>query len=80
MKLVHETVIERGKIFETVRAGFLEPFKEKNLCSWVYLFQELTQLSHGIAAGWNTEDVVHKPFDELLSDILAGKISFREFP
>ena len=80
MKLVHEAVIERGKIFETFRAGFLESFKEKNLCSGVYLFQDLTQLSHGITAGWNTEDVVHKPLDELLRDVLAGKVSFREFP
>ena len=80
MKLVHEAIIKRGKIFETFRAGFFEPFKEKNLCSGVYLFQELTQLSHGITTGWNTGDVVDKPLDELLSDVLAGKVSFREFP
>jgi len=80
MKLVHEAVIERSEIFETLRAGFFKAFKEKNLCSGVYLFQELTQLSHGITAGWNTEDIVHEALDELLGDILAGKVAFREFP
>ena len=40
MKLVHETVVERGEIFETLRASFFETFEEKNLCARVYLFQE----------------------------------------
>ena len=44
------------------------------------IFQELTQLSHGITAGWNAEDIVYEAFDELLRDILAGKVAFREFP
>ena len=80
MKLVHEAVIERSEIFETLRASFFKALKEKNLCTGVDLFLELTQLSHGITAGWNTEDIVHEALDELLSEILAGKVAFREFP
>jgi hypothetical protein len=71
MKLVHEAVIERSEILETLGARFLKTFKEKNLCSGVYLFQELTQLSHGVT-GWSTQDIVHEAFDKLLSKILAS--------
>ena len=80
MKLVHEAVIERSEILETLGARFFKTFKEKNLCPGVYLFQELTQLSHGITAGWNAEDIVYEALDELLRNILAGKVAFREFP
>ena len=79
MKLVHEAVIEGSEIFETLRASFFQAFKEKNLYSGVYLFQQLTQLSHGITTCWNTEDIMHKALDKLLSDIFAGKVAFREF-
>jgi len=79
MKLVHEAVIKRGEIFEAIGAGFFETFEEKDLCPRVYLFQELAQLSHGVTAGWDTQNIVYKTFDELLSEILAGKIAFREF-
>ena len=67
MKLVHESVVELGKIFETLGASFFETFEEKNLCTRVDLFKELPQISHGIAAGWNTEHIVHKAFNKLLS-------------
>ena len=80
MKLVHEAVIERGKIFEAFGAGFFETFEEEDLCAGVYLFQELTQLSHGVTAGWDTKDIVHKALDELLSEILTGEVALREFP
>ena len=40
MKLVHEAVIERGKIFETLGARFFQAFKEEDLCARVDLFQE----------------------------------------
>jgi hypothetical protein len=79
MKLVHEAVIERGKIFEALGAGFFETFEEEDLCARVYLFQELAQLSHGVTAGWNTEDIVHEALDELLSEILAGEVALWEF-
>jgi hypothetical protein len=79
MKLVHEPVIERGKIFEALGAGFLETFKEENLCTRIYLFQELTQLSHGVTASWDAEDIVHEALDELLSEILAREVAVREF-
>ena len=71
MKLVHEAVIERGEIFETLGAGFLETFEEEDLCARVYLFQEMAQLSHGVTAGWDTEDIVHEAFHKLLSEIVA---------
>jgi len=80
MKLVHETVIERGEIFETLRACFLETFKEKNLCARVQLLKEMAQLSHRVAASRDTKDIVHEALDELLSEILAGEVAVWEFP
>lgn len=79
MELVHEAIIERGEIFETLRASFFETFEKKNLCARVYLFQESAQLSHGVTASWDTEDIVHETFDKLLSEILASEVAFREF-
>ena len=77
MKLVHETVIEWGKIFKTLWAGFFEAFEEEDLCARIYLFKETAQLSHGVA-GWSTEDIVHEALDKLLSDVLAGEVAFRK--
>jgi hypothetical protein len=79
MKLVHESVIERGEIFETLWASFFKTFEEEDLCSRVDLFKELPQISHGVTTGWNTEYIVHETFDKLLSEIFAGEIAFREF-
>ena len=79
MKLVHESVVERGEIFEALRAGFFETFEKEDLYARIDLFQELAQLSHGIASGWDAEDIVHKTLDELLGEILAGEVSVREF-
>ena len=79
MKLAHETVIEGGEIFKALGAGFFKTFEEEDLCARVYLFQEMAQLSHGVTAGWDTEDVVHEALDELLSEILAGEVALREF-
>ena len=79
MKLVHKAVIKRGEIFEALRTGFFETFEEEDLCARIYLFQEMAQLSHGVTAGWDTKNIVYKTFDELLSEILAGKIAFWEF-
>jgi len=36
-------------------------------------------LSHGVTAGWDTEDIVYEAFDELLSEILTGEVALREF-
>ena len=77
MKLVHETVVERGEIFETLRASFFETFEEEDLCARVYLFQKSAQLSHGVT-GWSTEYVVHEAFDELLSEIFAVEVALGE--
>ena len=68
-----------GEIFEALGAGFFESFEEKDLCARVNLFQKLAQLSHGIATGRDTENIVHKALDKLLSQILAGEITIREF-
>jgi hypothetical protein len=35
VKLVHEAVIERGEILETLGAGFFETFEEEDLCARV---------------------------------------------
>lgn len=53
MELVHEAVIERCKILEAVRAGFLEPLEEKYLRAGIELLQQVTELCHRIAAGRN---------------------------
>jgi hypothetical protein len=79
MKLVHKAVIEGGEIFEALGAGFFETFKEEDLRARVYLFKEVAQLSHGVATGWDTEDIVYEAFDELLSEILTGEVALREF-
>jgi hypothetical protein len=79
MKLVHEAVIEGREIFETFGARFFEPFEEEDLGARVDLFQELAQLGHGVAAGWDTEDIVHEALDELLSEILTAEVALREF-
>lgn len=79
MKLVHEAVIKRGEIFEALGAGFFKTFEEKDLCPRIYLFQEMAQLRHGVTAGWDTKNIMYKTFDELLSEILAGKIALWEF-
>jgi hypothetical protein len=78
MKFVHEAVIKRGEILETLRASFFESFEEEYLCARVYLLQERAQLSH-VVTGWSTEYIVHEAFDELLSEILTGEITIREF-
>ena len=78
MKVVHDAVIKRSEIFETLRASFFEAFKEEYLCARVYLLQERAQLSHGVT-GWSSEDIVHEAFDKLLSEILTGKVALREF-
>lgn len=79
MKLVHEAVIERGEIFKALGAGFFETFEEEDLCARVYLFQEMAQLSHGVTAGWDTEDIVHEALDKLLSQVLAGEVAIWKF-
>jgi hypothetical protein len=76
MELVHESIVQWGEIFQTVRTRFLQTFEEKDLCAWIKLLQELAQLSHGITAGGNAEDVMHKALNELLSNIFTIQIAF----
>jgi hypothetical protein len=50
MELVHETVVQRRKIFKAIRACFLKAFKKEHLATRVQLLKKLAELSHGIAA------------------------------
>ena len=79
MEFVHETIVEGREIFQTVRARFLQAFEEKDLCAWIELLQELAQLSHGITAGGNAKNIMHKPLDKLLRDIFTIQIAIWEF-
>ena len=76
MELVHESIVERRKIFEAVGAGVFEELEKKYLGARVQLFQQFTELGHRIAPGRYTQHIVDQPFDELLCDILAGEQSF----
>jgi len=79
MELVHKAIIERCEVFEAVGAGFLESFKEKHLCTRIKMFQQVTELSHCVAACRYAQDVVNKALNELLSNIFAGQVAFWEF-
>lgn len=79
MKLVHEAVIERGKIFEAFGAGLFETLEEEHLRARIELLKEMAQLSHRITASRDTEHIVHETLDELLREILAAQVAFREF-
>lgn len=80
VKLVHETVIEGGKILQALGARFFKALEEKYLRARVQLFQKMAQLSHRVIASWNTQDIMHEALDKLLSEILAGEVAIREFP
>lgn len=78
MKLVHETVIERSKIFQAFGAGFFQALEEEYLRAGLQLLKETAQLSHGITAGRDAENVMHEALDELLSQVLAGEVALWE--
>lgn len=78
MKLVHEAIIEGREVFEAVWAGFFEAFEEKHLCTRVKMFQQVTELSHRVAACRHAQDVVNEAFNELLSNIFADQVAIRE--
>ena len=79
MKFVHKPVIERGKVFETIRAGLFEALEKKHLRAGVELFQEMTEVSHRIAACRDAENIVNETFHELLRNIFTCKIAIRKF-
>lgn len=54
VEFVHETVVERGKVLQTLGTGFLQSLKEKHLRPRVELFEKFAELSHGIAPGGHT--------------------------
>jgi hypothetical protein len=78
MKLVHETIVEWGKVFEALRAGFFETFEEKHLGARVELLQEMTQLGHSIAACRHAEHIMHETLHKLLCHVLADKVIVRQ--
>jgi len=80
MKLVHEAVIQRGKIFEAFGTGLFETLEEEDLRARIELLKEMAQLSHRVTASRDTQHIMHETLDELLCDVLAGKVAFREFP
>lgn len=50
MELVHKTIVQRGEIFEGIRACLLESLKKEDLSSRIELLEELAELGHGITA------------------------------
>ena len=79
VELIHESIIERSEVFQTVGAGFFEAFEEKHLRARVELFQYMAQLGHGLAACWHAQEIVDKALDELLRHIFTGQVAFRKF-
>lgn len=79
MKLVHESIVQRREIFETIWARLFEAFKKEDLSSRVQLFKELAELGHGVTSRWDTQNIMNEPFDKLLLHILAIKVAVGEF-
>ena len=79
MEFVHVSVIEGSKVLEAPRAGFLEALEEEDLMTWIQLFEELSQVGHGEAAGRDAQHIVHQPLHKLLGDVIAGDESLRQF-
>src|SRR5262249_44693874 len=76
----HESIIERGKVLQAVRAVFLEALKEKDLMARIERFQQFAELTHGVAAGRNGQNIVYEPFDELMRHIVAGQEPLGDCP
>lgn len=79
MELVHKSIVEGSKVLEAFRAGLLEAFEEEDLMARIKLFQELSQVGHGEAAGWDAQYIVDQPFHKLLRDVIAGDEAIRQF-
>jgi hypothetical protein len=79
MELTHEPVVEGSEIFQTTRACVLQAPEKQDLCPRIELLQELAQLSHGITAGGNAEEIMDQSLDELLSDIFGIEVAIWEF-
>ncbi len=79
MEFVHESVVERGEVFEAFGAGFLEPLKEIDLSTRVNLLEEMAELSHRVASCRDTQHIVHETLDKLLRHVFAGEVPIGEF-
>ena len=79
MKLVHKAIIQWGEVLQAIRAGLFEALEKEHLSAGVELFQEMTELSHRIAACRDTENIVNQTFHELLRDIFTCEIAVRQF-
>src|SRR6185436_15227584 len=75
-----EAVIEGSEMLQAFWTRFLEALEKEYLVARIETFQELGELAHGVTAGWNTENIVHQPFHELLTDVVAGDHAFRNRP
>ena len=78
VEFIHKTIIKRREILQAVRTRFLQALEEKDLRARIELLQEVTQLSHGIAAGRYAQDIVNQALDELLRHIFTRQIPFRK--
>jgi hypothetical protein len=79
MELVHESIIERSEIFQTLRAGFLETLEKVYLGARVDLLKETAELSHCIAASRDAQHIVNETLDKLLSHVFATQVPVGEF-
>jgi len=79
MEFVHESVVERGEVFQALRACFFQALEEEDLGAWVDLLQKVAELSHCIAACWDAQHIVNKTLDELLGHIFAAQVPIGEF-
>jgi len=79
VELVHKSIVEGSKVLEAVRAGLLEALEEEDLIAWIKLFQELSQVGHCEAAGWDAQYIVDQSFHKLFSDVIAGDEALRQF-
>ena len=78
VKLVHKTIVQRGKMFEAFRTGFFEPLKKEDLGTRVNLFKQMAQLSHRITPGRHAKDIMDESFDKLLCHIFCRQKLLRD--
>lgn len=71
----HETVVERGEIFQAVGARLFQAAKEEDLMARIELLEKLPEFRHRETASRDTQHVMNETFDKLLRDIITGDIS-----
>ena len=71
MKLVHESIIQRGKIFQTIRTIFFQSLEKEDLGAWIQLLEKTAELCHRLAPGRNAQYVVNQSLNKLLPDVFT---------